>query len=740
MVQNLERSRTPGRNDPCPCGSGKKYKRCCLLSSAPLHPVRRREDVLRELAVVDEAGDRAEAIRILEEARLELQDPDLDTLLAARYAELTPEEAEAALRAWWEQEHDRFSGTGLARVVLDAGRREDALAILSESQGTEAPPQYWRLLASLRDEQGETIAATTAMELYTRLAPEDAEAWMTLADLQFRIGQNDRALQALRRAGDLLPDHIAPRLSRLRILAGERRWRETRDLAEALLEGRYTDTTPEMQRELRDLLARAYFVSGDFDAARRLWENLLVEHPDDAEVRHQLAGLELTTGRHRRVLNLLDPQCDDPRTLETCLRSMLALHEFDGALEIARSIDGITPGTRVETLVQAARAIAEHEHEWAGELLEGEPPETYRDLWLNLRIDCLAHLGRWQDVWPLLKSIVQPDDDVFVRVALAAMSAGKVDLAERIVARIEDQQTIEVRSLSALLGPVRQARRAAEVRRQQQVDQAERQRWTLEARDLRRRIRELEQHNAALVDALSLSETSLERLLEQVGVLAEDSGTNWEVHVKNMAERAHRDALALELKQAEQRLSSMLGPGCWSRLSEAARASLREGEWLFAAVEGEGRDYGASLLEYARGLERAFKDAIFIPARARWQRLPGPTERLQDEGHDPSLGPLVRYILQGSHLTLGSMASALERMSDARRQGVAVTLLRQEIGIDGYDERTLNDWKRIAERLGDAADARNRPAHAAAVSRDEVRAFRELLLGAGGLLHALDRP
>jgi uncharacterized protein len=22
--------RDPGRNDPCPCGSGKKYKRCCL--------------------------------------------------------------------------------------------------------------------------------------------------------------------------------------------------------------------------------------------------------------------------------------------------------------------------------------------------------------------------------------------------------------------------------------------------------------------------------------------------------------------------------------------------------------------------------------------------------------------------------------------------------------------------------------------------------------------------------------
>jgi uncharacterized protein YecA (UPF0149 family) len=24
----------PGRNDPCPCGSGKKYKKCCALKGA----------------------------------------------------------------------------------------------------------------------------------------------------------------------------------------------------------------------------------------------------------------------------------------------------------------------------------------------------------------------------------------------------------------------------------------------------------------------------------------------------------------------------------------------------------------------------------------------------------------------------------------------------------------------------------------------------------------------------------
>ena len=28
-VAPIKGDATPGRNDPCPCGSGKKYKRCC---------------------------------------------------------------------------------------------------------------------------------------------------------------------------------------------------------------------------------------------------------------------------------------------------------------------------------------------------------------------------------------------------------------------------------------------------------------------------------------------------------------------------------------------------------------------------------------------------------------------------------------------------------------------------------------------------------------------------------------
>lgn len=43
-----------GRNDPCPCGSGKKYKKCCGSSESPAY----------ELSRPDEAGKAAEAISI----------------------------------------------------------------------------------------------------------------------------------------------------------------------------------------------------------------------------------------------------------------------------------------------------------------------------------------------------------------------------------------------------------------------------------------------------------------------------------------------------------------------------------------------------------------------------------------------------------------------------------------------------------------------------------------------------
>src|SRR5690242_3807878 len=34
-VKKTESTKIVGRNEPCPCGSGKKFKRCCGVSAAP---------------------------------------------------------------------------------------------------------------------------------------------------------------------------------------------------------------------------------------------------------------------------------------------------------------------------------------------------------------------------------------------------------------------------------------------------------------------------------------------------------------------------------------------------------------------------------------------------------------------------------------------------------------------------------------------------------------------------------
>lgn len=41
-----------GRNDPCPCGSGKKYKQCCLLKSVAGKPLKFKAKLLSQPSII----------------------------------------------------------------------------------------------------------------------------------------------------------------------------------------------------------------------------------------------------------------------------------------------------------------------------------------------------------------------------------------------------------------------------------------------------------------------------------------------------------------------------------------------------------------------------------------------------------------------------------------------------------------------------------------------------------------
>ena len=118
----------PGRNDPCPCGSGKKYKKCCLTNDEAAE----NERLVAERAEREEraAAKRQELRKVREAitanfAASDLLDDDFgDELMDAsnRVVDLIRagklDEAEAAAR-----EHDQRLQLGDRRQHLRGGLR-----------------------------------------------------------------------------------------------------------------------------------------------------------------------------------------------------------------------------------------------------------------------------------------------------------------------------------------------------------------------------------------------------------------------------------------------------------------------------------------------------------------------------------------------------------------------------------------------------------------------------------------
>jgi TolA-binding protein len=113
-----------GRNDPCPCGSGRKYKRCCL----PAH-----EAAAAERAAAAQAAAATEAARhVPPVVDWEADDDDLDET-SNRVVDLIQagqlDEAEQAARdllARYPEVHDGFER--LAMVAEARGDRKQAAA------------------------------------------------------------------------------------------------------------------------------------------------------------------------------------------------------------------------------------------------------------------------------------------------------------------------------------------------------------------------------------------------------------------------------------------------------------------------------------------------------------------------------------------------------------------------------------------------------------------------------------
>ena len=136
-----------GRNDPCPCGSGKKYKKCCL-------PKHEAEERLRAAGQQAEHEERAAAHRLsLREARARMLagvEDDIDQLTAASNA------AAALVRAAKLDEAERAAQDLLERFP-DVHDGWDRLGMVYEARGDnkKAADCYRKVIDFIRAHPGD---------------------------------------------------------------------------------------------------------------------------------------------------------------------------------------------------------------------------------------------------------------------------------------------------------------------------------------------------------------------------------------------------------------------------------------------------------------------------------------------------------------------------------------------------------------------------------------------------------
>ena len=113
-----------GRNDPCPCGSGKKYKRCCLGKDAPAPGAWTAGERDSALASLMRFSRRAELDADRAAAETTFWGKHLDRLTPAEAHEaLDVEQSRFGFHEWFVFDCPLGGGVGRARAPAAGMRR-----------------------------------------------------------------------------------------------------------------------------------------------------------------------------------------------------------------------------------------------------------------------------------------------------------------------------------------------------------------------------------------------------------------------------------------------------------------------------------------------------------------------------------------------------------------------------------------------------------------------------------------
>ena len=272
-----------GRNDPCPCGSGKKFKKCCFDKAEIRAP-------LSSVAAKSSAPPVAEMNRLL------------SLFNAGRHAE----------------------AEDLSRMLLD---RNPDFGVL------------WMMLGLLLERQGKD--AHVALQRATELMPEDADAHSHLGVALRRLGRLDEAVAACRRAVQIKPGYADGHSNLGNVLRDLRRFADAEASYRRALEINpdFAVAHSNLGNVLKDR-GRIEDAAASFRRAIRLNPELAGAHSNLGIALRDLGQFDAALACYRRALGLNPNLAEAHSNLGVALRD---LEQFDAALASYRRALELNP-------------------------------------------------------------------------------------------------------------------------------------------------------------------------------------------------------------------------------------------------------------------------------------------------------------------------------------------------------------------------------------------------------------
>lgn len=191
-----------GRNDPCPCGSGQKYKKCCLGNVAPATFTPAPSSAQVEIALMQQAdlalqaGDLQTALALVSQLEaMPAKKPALRALIYNNIGSVLHKAGDPpAAIAYFEKAlaHDAkfalaYFNRGMSYFALGAAQEMMA----DFARATTLDPGnavMWQKLSIIYNHRHEFEKTIEVLERALRLQPDYEDAWVSLAEAKYRLG------------------------------------------------------------------------------------------------------------------------------------------------------------------------------------------------------------------------------------------------------------------------------------------------------------------------------------------------------------------------------------------------------------------------------------------------------------------------------------------------------------------------------------------------------------------------